>query len=36
MSVVYENDLPVAIDTILISTQHTPEIDGISEAEALR
>jgi len=36
VSVVYENDLPVAIDTILISTQHTPEIDGISEAEALR
>lgn len=36
VSVVYENDLPVAIDTILISTQHTPEIDGISEAQALR
>ena len=36
VSVVYENDLPVAIDTILISTQHTPEIDGICEAEALR
>ncbi|MEY2643722.1 MAG: hypothetical protein RLZZ611_371 [Cyanobacteriota bacterium] len=36
VSVVYENDLPVAIDTILISTQHTAEIDGISEDKALR
>jgi S-adenosylmethionine synthetase len=26
----------VAIDTILISTQHTAEIDGISDADALR
>jgi S-adenosylmethionine synthetase len=36
VSVVYENDVPVAIDTILISTQHTAEIDGISDADALR
>ena len=36
VSVVYENDAPVAIDTILISTQHTAEIDGISEEGALR
>ncbi len=36
VSVVYENDVPVAIDTILISTQHTAEIDGISEEGALR
>ncbi|MFY8148968.1 MAG: methionine adenosyltransferase [Prochlorococcaceae cyanobacterium] len=36
VSVVYEDDRPVAIDTILISTQHTPEIDGISEEKALR
>ncbi len=36
VSVVYENDVPVAIDTILISTQHTSEIDGISEEGALR
>jgi S-adenosylmethionine synthetase len=41
VSVVYENDLPVAIDTILISTQHTAEIaqpDGsvISDEAALR
>ncbi|MCP9882782.1 methionine adenosyltransferase [Cyanobium sp. Alchichica 3B3-8F6] len=36
VSVVYENDQPVAIDTILISTQHTAEIDGISEEKAMR
>jgi len=34
--VVYDNDQPVAIDTILISTQHTAEIDGVSEEKALR
>ena len=28
VSVVYENDKPVAIDTILISTQHTAEVAG--------
>ncbi|MFZ4555902.1 MAG: methionine adenosyltransferase [Pseudanabaena sp.] len=31
VTVVYENDKPVAIDTILISTQHDAAIDGISE-----
>ena len=36
VSVVYDNDRPVAIDTILISTQHTAEIDGVSEEKALR
>jgi S-adenosylmethionine synthetase len=36
VSVVYENDQTVAIDTILISTQHTSEIDGESEEQALR
>ena len=36
VSVVYENDQPVAIDTILISTQHTAEIDGVSEEKELR
>ncbi|MFM7360487.1 MAG: methionine adenosyltransferase [Cyanobium sp.] len=36
VSVVYEEERPVAIDTILISTQHTAEIDGISEEKALR
>jgi S-adenosylmethionine synthetase len=36
VSVVYENERPIAIDTILISTQHTAEVDGISEEKALR
>jgi S-adenosylmethionine synthetase len=36
VSVVYENDQPVAIDTILISTQHVAEIDGISDEKAVR
>ena len=36
VSVVYENDVPVAIDTILISTQHIAEIDGISDEKGLR
>ena len=36
VSVVYEDDVPVAIDTILISTQHTAEIDGVSEEKAMR
>jgi S-adenosylmethionine synthetase len=41
VSVVYENDQPVAIDTILISTQHTAEIEvpgaaAISEEKAIR
>jgi S-adenosylmethionine synthetase len=36
VSVVYEDERPVAIDTILISTQHTPSIDGVSEEKLLR
>ena len=36
VSVVYEDDKPVAIDTILISTQHVAEIDGISDEKGLR
>ncbi len=36
VSVVYEDAQPVAIDTILISTQHTADIDGISEEKAMR
>ena len=31
VTVVYENDKPVAIDTILISTQHDAAIDSISD-----
>lgn len=36
VSVVYENEKPVAIHTILISTQHIAEIDGISDDKGLR
>jgi S-adenosylmethionine synthetase len=31
VTVQYEDDRPVGIDTILVSTQHAPEIDGISD-----
>jgi S-adenosylmethionine synthetase len=34
--VVYENDQPVAIDTILISTQHTAEVGGMSDEQGIR
>ena len=36
VSVVYENDQPVAIDTILISTQHTAEVGGMSDEQGIR
>jgi S-adenosylmethionine synthetase len=36
VSVVYENDQPVAIDTILISTQHTAEVAGMSGEQDVR
>ena len=36
VSVVYDNDKPVAIDTILISTQHTAEVGGISDEQGIR
>ena len=36
VSVVYENDKPIAIDTILISTQHTADIEGLTNEEELR
>ena len=36
VSVFYDHNQPVAIDTILISTQHTAEIDGVSEEKAMR
>lgn len=35
VTVAYEDGKPVAIDTILISTQHAAEIDGISEEAAV-
>ncbi|TAD79885.1 MAG: methionine adenosyltransferase [Oscillatoriales cyanobacterium] len=36
VSVVYENGCPVAIDTILISTQHTPTIGEIADDAAIQ
>ena len=36
VSVEYENDKPIAIDTILISTQHKEKINGIEGDEAIR
>jgi S-adenosylmethionine synthetase len=36
VSVVYEDDQPVAIDTLLISTQHTAEVEGITDEKAVR
>jgi len=36
VSVVYDDDQPVAIDTILISAQHTTEVAGLRQAEAVR
>ena len=36
VSVVYENDKPVSIDTILISTQHAAEVAGITDEEGIR
>ncbi len=36
VSIAYENDQPVAVDTILISTQHQAEIDGVSEEKAVQ
>jgi len=36
VSVIYEEGRPVAIDTILISTQHTSKIEGEEEEEAIK
>lgn len=36
VSVLYKNNLPIAIDTILISTQHLATIDGITSEEGIR
>lgn len=36
VTVVYEEGKPVGIDTILISTQHTASIEGISDEKAVR
>ena len=36
ISIVYENDRPVGIDTILISTQHAPTIGDITDEAAVQ
>jgi len=36
VSIDYEKGLPVSINTILISTQHNPDIDGITNEEEIR
>ncbi len=36
VSVVYEKNIPIAISTILISTQHTSEVEGIFSEEGIR
>ena len=36
VSVEYEDNRPVAIDTILISTQHTAEVAGLSDEKAVQ
>jgi S-adenosylmethionine synthetase len=36
VTVLYENDRPVGIDTILVSTQHTPEIGDITDEAAVQ
>ena len=36
VSVVYDDDQPVAIDTILISAQHTAQVAGLHQARAIR
>ncbi len=36
VTVIYEDGRPVGIDTILVSTQHAPEIDGITDEAAIQ
>ncbi len=36
VTVQYEDGQPTGIDTVLVSTQHTPTIDNISETEAVQ
>ncbi len=36
VSIAYEDGKPVGIDTILVSTQHAPSIDGVSDEAAVR
>jgi len=36
VTVSYEDGKPVGIDTVLVSTQHAPEIDGITDEKAVQ
>lgn len=36
VTILYENDRPVGIDTILVSTQHTETIDGLTDNTAIQ
>ena len=36
VTVAYENGRPVGIDTVLVSTQHAPAIDGITDEAAIQ
>jgi S-adenosylmethionine synthetase len=36
VTIAYEDDRPVGIDTILVSTQHTAEIDGVTDEAAIQ
>ena len=36
VSIEYDGDKPVRVDTILISTQHEPQIDGITDNEKIQ
>jgi S-adenosylmethionine synthetase len=36
VTVAYEGDRPIGIDTILISTQHAPSIDGITDNDSIQ
>jgi S-adenosylmethionine synthetase len=36
VTIAYENDRPVAIDTILISTQHSPSINGVTDNDKIQ
>ncbi len=36
VTIAYEGDKPVGIDTILVSTQHAPTIEGVAEEKAVQ
>jgi S-adenosylmethionine synthetase len=36
VTIVYENGQPIGIDTILISTQHAPEVNGFSDDQQIQ